>query len=231
MMNIHVQFPYFHELSPEEAVALTRCLAKLSVHNGQYLFHRGDPADALYFLFSGMMKITYGNLRGDEVPIGFFQSGDVFGHLFFGKYRFRVGSAIALTNCLVGRLCESDFIQLVESYPKMGVLFMRLFADYQRESLARLHALMHVDVRARLLGALLNFARHLCCPQDDWFQLPNTLTQADIATIAGVNRTTASLLINEFRRAGILGGQGRILMVNIKAVRNFLEEQGVEILE
>lgn len=230
-MNIHTQFPYLNELPPEEATALMACMSELSLRNGQYLFHLGDPADALYFLISGMMKISYGNPRGDEAPMGFFQAGDIFGHLFLGKYRFRVGSAVALTDCLVGRLCEADFLQLVETYPKMGILFMRLFADYQRESLARLHALMHVDARARLLGALLNFARHLCCPQEGWFKLPNTLTQADIASIAGVNRATASLLINEFRRDGILGGQGRILTVNIQAVRTILEEQGLEILE
>ncbi|MDZ4670078.1 MAG: Crp/Fnr family transcriptional regulator [Phototrophicales bacterium] len=231
MLKISTHFAYLNELPPQETNALSACIMPVQFEMGQYIFHLSDPADSLYFVMSGMVKITYGNPRGDEAPIGFYQAGDIFGHLFLGKYRFRVGSALALSGCYLGRLAESDFVALVEQHPRIGLVFLRLFSDYQRETLSRLHALMHVDARARLLGALLNFARHLCCTQDDWFQMPASLNQADIAAMAGLNRTTASLLINEFRRDGVLGGRGRTLMVNLLAVREILESQGLEILE
>ncbi|MCU0482563.1 MAG: Crp/Fnr family transcriptional regulator [Anaerolineae bacterium] len=231
MKRILTQFDYINELSLTEIETLAGCITPIFVDTGQYIFHLSDPAESLYLLISGVVKMTYGNPRGDEAPIGFFQTGDIFGHLFLGKYRFRVGSAMALSSCHLGRLSEADFAMLVDQYPRIGMAFLRLMSDYQRETLARLHALMHVDARARLLGALLNFARHWCCNHGDWFQMPASLTQADIATIAGLNRTTASLLINELRRDGILGGRGRTLTINLPAVRNILESQGLEILE
>ena len=94
-----------------------------------------------------------------------------------------------------------------------------------------MHALMRADARYRLLGTLLSVARRFCCTDGDWFELPSSLTQEDIANMAGLNRSTVSSLINELRREGILGGTGRSLTVNRIAVEDLLEEAGLEVLE
>jgi hypothetical protein len=61
--------------------------------------------------------------------------------------------------------------------------------------------------------------------------VPPALTQEDVANIAGLNRSTACLLINEYRRQGVLGGAGRCLLVNWVAVDALLRQAGLEILE
>jgi CRP-like cAMP-binding protein len=94
-----------------------------------------------------------------------------------------------------------------------------------------MHALMSMDARHRLLGVLLGLARRYCCEDSPWFTLHESLTQEDIANMAGLNRSTVSLLINELRREGILGGTGRSLTVNRIAVEERLKEAGTEILE
>jgi len=49
--------------------------------------------------------------------------------------------------------------------------------------------------------------------------------------MTGLNRSTVSVLINDLRRQGILGGTGRLLSVNRAAVEELLEQSGSEILE
>lgn len=49
--------------------------------------------------------------------------------------------------------------------------------------------------------------------------------------MTGLNRSTVSLLINELRRESVLGGTGRTLSVNRKAVEQILELKGSELLE
>lgn len=94
-----------------------------------------------------------------------------------------------------------------------------------------MHALMSMDAKHRLLGTFLTLARRYCCDQEDWFTLPESLTQEDIAKMTGLNRSTVSLLINELRRQNILGGTGRALSVKKKAVEEILKAIGSEILE
>jgi CRP-like cAMP-binding protein len=198
---------------------------------GEFLFYAGDRADTIFVLLDGIVKVSYVNPGGDEKIISIFQPGDIFGELFLGKYRSRIGIAQALENVTAAKIGESHLYALIREFPDVGLNFIRHLADEQRETLARLHALMHVDARHRLLGTLLHLARRYCCSDGEWFNLPPRLTQEDIASIACLNRSTASLLINELRRQGILGGKRRTLTVNRQAVEALLREAGLEILE
>ncbi len=196
----------------------------------QVIFHAGDPASTIFLLLRGMVKISYGNPRGEEKIVSIFQDGDLFGDLFIGSYRFRIGTAIALTAVTVGKLQYEHFMMLVERYPRLGLTFSQHLADRQRETLARMHVLMHMDAQTRLVGTLYNLANHHGCTHQGWFTVPDGLSQDDIASMANLNRSTASVLINRLRREGVLGGAGRVLRVNRAAVHALLTEAGVEIL-
>lgn len=202
------------------------------VARGGSIFHVGDSAVALFILIEGIVRVSFVNSGGDEKVISIFQSGDIFGELFLGKYRHRVGTAHAMTDAVVARLSEVSFLTLAVRYPALALGMVRHLADEQRETLARLHALMHLDARYRLLGTLLGLARKFCCPDNGgpWVVLPDALTQEDIASAACIHRSTASLLINEYRRAGVLGGQRRSLSVNVEALQAILDQAGLEIL-
>jgi CRP/FNR family transcriptional regulator len=222
---------FFSNLTPAEADAIRDSMMVTRYRRGETIFHAGDPADYIFLIETGMVKVSYENANGDENILMVFQSGDLFGDLFFGKYRHRVGNARALEDALIGRLSEDQLIELIRIYPSIAWSFIQHLADEHRETLARVHALMHVDAEYRLLGTLLNLARRHCCSDGDWFRMPTCLNQEDIANIAGMNRSTASKLINEFRRQGLLGGSGRVLTVNHVAVDELLRDAGVEILE
>jgi CRP-like cAMP-binding protein len=198
---------------------------------GTYLFYDGDKPDGIYLLLSGSVKVTHVNPGGAEKVISIYERGDIFGELILGKYRRNLGSAIALNDIQVGKISEQNVLVLIQRDPDFAMNLIRYLADEQRETLARMHALMHLDARHRLLGTLLHLARRYCCINGGWSHLPNSITQEDIASIACVNRSTASLLINHLRRDGILGGKGRTLTINRHAIEYLLQQDGLEILE
>jgi CRP-like cAMP-binding protein len=219
------------DLTPPEAKEVDQTLRAASYRRGDIIFHVGEQALTICVVFEGVVKKVYGNARGDEQILGIFQSGDIFGDLFLGKYHHRIGTAIAVTDCVVGSLTKDDLQRLIARIPRIGINFIQHQANAQRETLARMHAMRQANARYRLLGTLLTLARRYCCVQQDWFSLPAGITQADIANIAGLNRSTASLLINDLRREGVLGGTGRALTVNRVRVERLLDAVGLEILE
>lgn len=222
----------FDGLDSGAVEAIQQKITLAQYQRDQFLFYTGDKADCIFLLYEGMVKVAYGNLRGDEKTVMLFQSGDIFGDLFVGKYRHRIGMAIAMQEVTVGKLQEQDLLDLCQQYPQLAINYFRHMADAQRETLARMHALMHVDARTRLLGTLLSISRRYCCTADDgWFTVPESISQEDIAHFTCLNRSTVNVLINELRRQKILGGSGRKLTVNRHAVRDLLEDAGMEILE
>ncbi|MBI5670166.1 MAG: Crp/Fnr family transcriptional regulator [Chloroflexi bacterium] len=198
---------------------------------GEYIFYAGDPADCIYVLLRGSVKKLFVNLSGDEKTISLYFPGDIFGHLFLGKYRHRISSACALEDVEAARLSETSLTALVQQLPQVGLKLIAYLADEQRETLARLHALMHLDARTRLMGTLLSLGRRLCCHEADWFQLPATITQENLASLACMNRSTVNIYLSELRAQGIVGGRGRVLTVSLLALERQLHEAGLEILE
>lgn len=221
----------FNGLTGNEIEEVLKLAPPKSYRKGDFIFYTGDAADALYILQLGTVKVSYVTLNGDEKILNIFRPGDIFGELFLGKYRHRIGEAQALDDVIVCKMCEETFLSLIQRLPQVALNFIRHLADGQREMMARTHSLMRADAKYRLLGILLSMARRYCCTESDWFELPASLTQEDIANMAGLNRSTVSSLINDLRRDGVLGGIGRSLQVNRKAIEALLEEAGLEVLE
>lgn len=219
------------DLRPDEISAVLDFMILRQYPRGATLFHARDSADCMYLLLTGTVKIAYLQPGGDERIISIFQAGDIFGALFIGKYRHRIGTATALEAATVARLDEQHLERLMARFPHVGMNLIRHLADEQRETLARLHALTHSDARYRLLGTLLYLARRYCCTRGDWFEVPACITQDDLANLALLNRSTVNVQINDYRREGILGGKGRRLRVNRPAVEAYLRDAGLELLE
>jgi CRP-like cAMP-binding protein len=227
LRNVHL----FTGLSPAEMDEVLKMMPVASYRKNEFIFMTGDEPDCMYVVQVGTVKVAYVALNGEEKILNIFQSSDIFGNLFLGKYRHRIGNAQALGDVILCQLTEVDLLNLIQRFPRIALNFIRHQADEHRETVARMHALMSMDARHRLLGTLLSLARRYCCDQADWFTLPSSLTQENLASMTGLNRSTVSLLINELRRQGVLGGTGRSLSVNRVAVEQILEDAGAEILE
>ncbi|MDX2141220.1 MAG: Crp/Fnr family transcriptional regulator [Chloroflexota bacterium] len=221
----------FSGLTPDEMNLIQRALRVTHISRGAFVFRAGEQALMIYLVYEGVIKKTYSNARGDEQVLGIFQPGDMFGHLFLGKYPKRIATAIAVTDAIIAGLVKSDLERLIRDIPQLGLNLIQQFSDEQREIWARLHAMRQANAHYRLLGTLLTLARRVPGSGDGWAHLPTGITQADIASLAGLNRTTASLLINDLRREAVLGGSGRVLTVHRARVEHLLEEAGLEILE
>lgn len=205
-------------------------MRKATIQQGEFVFLTGESADYLYILKQGLVKISYINAEGNERIIDFRDDGSIFGELFLGKYRHRVGIAQALTDCTIYKLCESCLFQVTQCYPLINRNFINHLVDSQRETFARMHALSWADAKLRLLGLLSVLARQTCCSRNHQFRLNPKITQEDLANMAGLNRSTVSSLINECRREGSLSGSRREVIVNVDKIQILLDEQGSEVL-
>ena len=225
------QSELFKGLSTAEKDDILRFMPVHHYRAGEYVFMTGEDAECLFLLHEGLVKVSYITFNGEERILDVFQSGEIFGDLFIGSYRFRIGMAEAASDVYVSRLSECHFNALIERYPILALNYIRYQADRQREMMARMHALMRMDASCRLLGTLLSLARRHTSKMAGCYQLSDSLTQEDLAKMAGLNRSTVSSMINRFRREGLLGGTGRALTIYPNAVEQRLIDAGVEILE
>jgi CRP-like cAMP-binding protein len=86
---------------------------------------------------------------------------------------------------------------------------------------------MEADRGVRLLAVLLELAERCGRRDRDDYMLPAELTQAELAHMIGVDRSTVSSLLNRYRRSGVLGGHGAVVVVHAALAGALLRKAGI----
>jgi CRP-like cAMP-binding protein len=223
----------FQQLRQEQIDEILEAMPARHVRQHDYVYRVGDVADELFVLRAGTVKVFYITSAGREQIIDIAQPGDTFGDLFPGESPVRLLAAQALEDVVVRRLHSDTLARLLQQSPCLSMHFLRYMAYAERQMLRRTQVLLQPLPEARLLGILFSLVslRTRRVEVESWTHLPETITQEDIANMAALNRSTVSLLINRFRRDGMLGGHGRVLSIHTTRVRRFLQSLGLEVDE
>jgi CRP-like cAMP-binding protein len=221
----------FESLSTNDLAEILPRLRSREYRSEQIIFHSKQPANCLFLLREGLVRVGYIAPDGDYKILDICEEGDIFGDMFLGDYRFRIGQAQAMNSVSAYLLHEQELYSLIKHYPQIAINFIRHLSDSKRRLFARFHALQHTEARPRLLGTLLSLARSMCCKSGNYFVLNQAISQQDIADMTGLNRSTVSSLINRLRQDEILGGTGRYLTVDVPRMEQLLQDEGFELLE
>ena len=174
-----------------------------SIPAGHQLLFREDWGEEVFLISEGIAKACSLTSRGEEVVFSLMGAGAMIGDLaVLSPKSIRTVDVIALTTMTLMKLRHRALQEAMESSPS----FTHAIAFLQAQRLCALGdrlMLMNEDAQTRLLATLLELAR-LNGPEDDPRQLIPTITQQDIAVIAGLSRGTTSTLLNKLRTNGTL---------------------------
>jgi len=177
------------------------------IRPGTHIFQPGEPARTLFFLSSGIVKLTDVSAAGDEVIVRLFRPGEIFGERCFLK-GVQQYSATAIEPCGVLEMPTAQLIEQVRSSPEilldlLGELSGRL-AETDDEFQSR--ASDKVVVR---LGAKLFALAAASLAGGDWLELPHGFRHEELAQMLGVQRETVTRAIASLKTLGVITGSGR----------------------
>lgn len=72
--------------------------------NQQVIFAQGDPADAVFYIEAGKVKVTVLSHQGKEAVLALLGAGDFFGEGCMTEQTHRMTSAVAMEECTIARL-------------------------------------------------------------------------------------------------------------------------------
>src|ERR1700739_2576902 len=84
---------------------------------GQVVFTQGEPADSIFYILEGRIKIAVVSAQGKEAVIAFLKAGDFIGEgCLTGRPR-RLSTARALTDSVVTRVDRSTMARVLRARP------------------------------------------------------------------------------------------------------------------
>ena len=100
--------PAFAHLGPIELEKITRLLQSRTLHAGATVFSKGDPADAMYFILSGTVRV---DLHNHPTTL---TAGEFFGEMALYHEAPRIARVRCVTTCRLLMLDKEDFHRLAE---------------------------------------------------------------------------------------------------------------------
>lgn len=184
--------------------------------NGDIIYFKQDPANTIYLIADGKVKIVHYLDDGTEVVKTILSKGEIFGesailgetaHTDFAQSISKSTSLCTLSSEMVMQLMLNDKEFNLRIYKMIGWRIKKL----ER----RISMLLHKNVRQRFLEFMYELSSENGEQVLDGILVHHNLTQQNIADLIGTTRQTLNSLIHELVKEGIIRCEkSKILLYN-----------------
>jgi CRP/FNR family cyclic AMP-dependent transcriptional regulator len=175
----------------------------------EHFFSQGDPADAVYYLQKGRVKITVVSKTGKEATITLLSAGDFVGEeALAGHAGMRLATATTLVPCAALKIMRDEMVRVMHEEHAFSDLFLSFLLQRSMRTQADLVDQLFNSSEKRLARILLLMAE-FGKPGEPETLIP-AITQTTLAEMIGTTRSRVSFFMNRFRSLGFIEYNGRI---------------------
>lgn len=197
------QAPLFSVLRGEDMRDLAGKFHLVRYRRGEVIFREGEPAERLFLIDEGKVKLTIASPTGQELLIAVLGRGQIFGELAVVDRSTREMDARAMQDCKLFSLASDVFWSMIEGRPALARRLLELMARRLRRADQASQDLVFFDAPTRLARKLLELAEeHGEANGDGRIMVQTRVTQEEMAQMVGVSRESANRLIASFAGRG-----------------------------
>jgi CRP/FNR family cyclic AMP-dependent transcriptional regulator len=181
----------------------------------QIVYSQGDPADSVFYIHRGKVKVIVVSERGKEAVVAIRGPDEFCGEGALTGKPFRLASLKTVTPCEIVRLEKATLARLLHQQPKFSDYFIHhLLTRTARVESDLVDQLFNSSEKrlARVLLLLAHFGKE---------GIPETvvpkISQETLAEMVGTTRSRVSFFMNRFRKLGFIhyaGGTEGALQVH-----------------
>jgi CRP/FNR family cyclic AMP-dependent transcriptional regulator len=207
------QVEIFQGLSDQELDALSASSSSRSFPKNTVVIHENDPADSLFIIESGKVKVYCSDKNGKEFIMNTQTEGDYFGELALLDDSTRSASVRTVEKSSFTIIYKEDFSQVLDDHPNITRKLIRNLAAQVRKLTADVKSLALQDVYGRVANVLTDLAEER---GDGTLYIPEKLTQQDIADRVGASREMVARILKDLTIGDYIRFEGRHIIINSK---------------
>lgn len=214
----------FEDLTPDEIEQMSRITPYKRFAAGEIIYHMEDPADALYFVRDGMVKISMYFPNGKEMILGLLGKYDIFGELLLLPSERRPNQAEAVVDTTLIVMPEAEFQRLLQQHPKIVMKFIQVMSTRLWQAQQWQAEVGAFDAPGRLANLLLRLSNDFGVEGERGTVIDLNLTQQDLAKMIGATRETVSHCLARLLEYGAVRRRRSPITVNAERLQQFLDE-------
>ena len=215
--------PVFETLVPDDLRRVADVAVPRSFTAQTVIFREGDDSDTCYVVRNGHARAVRENPDGRTITLAHFGPGDIFGELAMFDDEKRSATIEALDDLDALAILGADMRRLLREHPEIAVKLVIALGRRLRAANERLTRQSFQTVQSRVAVVLGGLVRQAQSEGADGSDVLVTITQADIAQLAGSSRESASRFLAVLERAGVVTqGRGRVTVHDPAALDGYV---------
>ena len=215
--------PVFDALAPEDLAQVAKVAVPRTFPPGHIIFREGDASDTCYVIGSGHARAMRENADGRSIALAHFGPGDIFGELAMFDDEKRSATVQTLDEVDAVAILGSDMRRLMRQHPDLAVKLVIGLGRRLREANERLSRQSFQTVQSRVAGLLRKLVEQAQGEGAPETGVLVTITQAEIAQLAGSSRESASRFLAVLERAGVIEqGRGKLTVLDPVALDGYV---------
>lgn len=168
---------------------------------GKTIFFPGDPAERVYFLLKGAVKLSRVYEAGEEITVALLRENSVFGvlSLITGHRSDRFYHAVAFTPVELLSVPIEQVEKALKEDPDLAILMLQGLSSRILQTEMMIETLAHRDMGSRLVSFLLILCRDFGIPSSEGITIDLKLSHQAIAEAIGSTRVTVTRLLGDLR--------------------------------
>ena len=179
---------------------------------GSVLFAKGSPADVVFAILSGVVKIGTVTPGRERIMVALAGPGDLAGYADFreGGEHSQLFGAETLTNSVVALFTRDHILRVMRGLePDVILAVVENLNSLWSSVVYRCAQFLGMPLRERLEAALAEMAGRFGVPEARGIMLTPELGQEDLAEMIGGSRPMVSKLLIEMAQQKLIARQGR----------------------
>lgn len=196
-----------------------------TVQPGHLVYMKGDPADRVYYILKGRVRIFENLYSGREMTLDVVESGRIFGESAFAPGNLRPACVQAVNKVTLVSFRMADVLPYFCSRAEFALHFLQLCSNTMDHLTARMEEQCLLDRYGKVASFILDVTE-----QDSVEKgtaggvIP--YTHEDLSVSLGLNRSTVTMVLKEFEKQGCLErGYGYVKVVDRRALEAVVEGQ------
>lgn len=219
------QISLFQGLSENELSGLLQAAHPQKVLAGEFFFFQGDPAERMFVLLEGRVKLSQLGSDGQQALIRINKPVSLFALVAMTSIAGYPVTAQAAVDCRVIYWTRAELIDFVIQIPQLSMNAMRIMAEQLNEIQDRFRQVTTERVELRLAQTLIRLAAQSgkSIPEGILIDLP--VTRQDLAEMSGTTQFTVSRLLSQWEEQGlVIAGREKVILRNPQGLANIVEE-------
>jgi CRP-like cAMP-binding protein len=178
------------------------------------IFVQGDPADSVWFLERGKVKLAVTSQQGKDAIVSILGDNEFFGDGCLAGQPLRVSTATAVSDCTLYRIEKALMVRMLHDQHGISELFMTHLLSrnirYEEDLVDQLFNSSEKRL-ARILLLLAHFGK-----ESRTEAVHPGINQEHLAQMVGTTRSRVSHFMNKFRTLGFIdyAGNGALTVNN-----------------